>query len=92
MDEIQKDELISNMTENLPTLRRKLSVSQEELANMVGVSRSTLAAIEGKKRKMSWNTFLSLILVFTKNKETDKLLNVMEIYTDKFNEFIKNRI
>ena len=38
---------------------------------------------------MTWNTFLSLILVFTKNKDTDKLLNVMEIYTDDLNDFIK---
>ena len=63
---------------------------QDELAGMVGVSRSTLASIEGKKRNMTWNMFLSLLLVFTKNKETDKLLNAMEIYTDEFNEFIKN--
>ena len=39
---------------------------------------------------MTWNMFLSLLLVFTKNKETDKLLSAMEIYTDEFNEFIKN--
>lgn len=39
---------------------------------------------------MTWNTFLSLILIFTKNNETDKLLNVMEIYTDELNDYIKN--
>ena len=38
---------------------------------------------------MTWNMFLSLLLVFTKNKQTDKLLSAMEIYTDEFNEFIK---
>ena len=40
---------------------------------------------------MSWNTFLSLILIFTKNKDTDVLLNVLGIYTDELNEFIKNK-
>lgn len=90
MDEKQRNALINNMAENLPVLRKKLGMTQDELAGMVGVSRSTLASIEGKKRNMTWNMFLSLLLVFTKNKETDKLLSAMEIYTDEFNEFIKN--
>ena len=78
------------MTDNLPTLRKKLNLSQEELSELIGVSRSTIAVIEGRKKVMSWNMFLSLLMVFTKNKETDKLLNVLEIYTDEFNNFIKN--
>ena len=91
MDDEQRKTLIGNMTDNLPTLRKKLNLSQEELASLIGVSRSTMACIENRKRKMSWNTFLSLILIFTKNKETDKLLNVMEIYTDELNDLIKKR-
>lgn len=79
------------MTDNLPTLRIKLNLSQEDLGGKIGVSRSTVAAIENKKREMSWNTFLSLILIFTKNKDTDVLLNVLGIYTDELNEFIKNK-
>lgn len=90
MNTEQKKTLIENMTDNLPTLRKKLNLSQEDLGSMIGVSRSTVAAIENKKREMSWNTFLSLVLVFTKNKDTDVLLNVLSIYTDEFNDFIKH--
>jgi len=90
MNEQQRNALITNMADNLPVLRKKLGITQEELAEMIGVSRSTLASIEGKKRNMTWNMFLSLLMVFTKNKETDKLLNAMDIYTDEFNQFIKN--
>ena len=86
---INKDELIKNMTENLPVLRAKLGITQEDLAEKIGISRSTIVSIENKKREMTWNTFLSLILVFTKNEETNKLLNVMEIYTDELHDFIK---
>lgn len=89
MDEKQKNVLIENMVTNLPTLRAKLGVSQTELSTKIGMSRSTIAAIENRKRNMTWNVFLSLILIFTKNKETDKLLSVMEIYTDELNTFIK---
>lgn len=90
MDVKQKELLIKNMTDNLPTLRKKLGISQEELSEKIGVSRSTIAGIENKKRAMSWNMFLSLLLIFIKNEDTDKLLNVMGIYTDELNAFIKN--
>ena len=89
MNTNQKELLIKNMTENLPTLRKRLGISQEELSEKVGVSRSTIAGIENKKRSMSWNMFLSLLLTFIKNEDTDRLLNVMGIYTDELNAFIK---
>ena len=89
MNEKEKKLLVDNMTENLPMLRKKLEITQEELANLIGVSRSTIMAIENQKREMTWNMFLSLVLIFTKNKDTDMLLNVLEIYTDKLNDFIK---
>lgn len=82
---------MKNMTDNLPTLRCKLGVSQEKLAELVGTSRSTLSNVENHRHPMQWNLFISLLLIFTKNKETDKLLVPMEIYTDELNDLIKNR-
>ncbi|MBP3381705.1 MAG: helix-turn-helix transcriptional regulator [Clostridia bacterium] len=79
------------MTANLPTLRTALGLTQEELADKIGVSRGTVIAIETGKRDMTWNTFLSLVLLFTKNEATDRLLQVLEIYTDDLNAFIKLR-
>ena len=35
---INKDELIKNMTENLPVLRAKLGITQEDLAEKIGIS------------------------------------------------------
>lgn len=90
MDEM-KDVLIERMTENLPVLRKKANLTQSDIAELIGVSKFTILSIEKKQRKMSWNTFLSLMLVFTKNKETDKMLTLFEIYTDEFNDFIKMR-
>jgi DNA-binding XRE family transcriptional regulator len=77
------------MTDNLPMLRKRVGLTQEELAQKIGVSRGTIAAIENKKREMTWNTFLSLMLLFIKNENTNKLLNVLDIYTEDFNSFIR---
>lgn len=86
---IDRSELINNMTDNLPMLRKRVGLTQEELAQKIGVSRGTIAAIENKKREMTWNTFLSLMLLFIKNENTNKLLNVLDIYTEDFNSFIR---
>ena len=88
---INKDLLVSNMTENLSMLRTRLGLTQEEIANKVGISRSTIFAIEKKKSKMTWTVFLALMLLFSKHEETNKLLNVLDIYTDEFDLFIKEK-
>lgn len=81
--------LIDRMVDNLPVLRKKLKLSQEALAQMLGSSRHTVMLIETKKREMTWNTFLSLILLFDKNEDTATLLRALEIYTDELDAYFK---
>lgn len=83
--------LIDKMTENLPVLRKKLKLSQENLAKFIGSSRYTVMLIETKKRRMTWNTFLSLVLLFDKNEETAILLRALEIYTDELDNMLKQQ-
>ena len=83
--------LIDKMTENLPVLRKKLKLSQENLAKFIGSSRYTVMLIETKKRRMTWNTFLCLVLLFDKNEETAVLLKALEIYTEDLDKMIKQQ-
>ena len=89
MTEESKKQLVANMADNLPMLRVRLGLTQSELAEVLGVSRHTIINIENKKREMTWNVFMALVLLFAKNKETEKLLGVLEIYTDEFHNFIR---
>ncbi len=84
----EREVLIERMTDNLPVLRKKLRLSQEELAELIGSSRYTIVSIETRKRKMTWNTFLSLILLFDKNDETAILLRALDIYTKELDSMI----
>ena len=77
------------MTENLPVLRKKLKLSQEGLAQIIGTSRYTVMLIETRKRRMTWNTFLSLILLFDKNADTSVLLRVLDIYTEQLDGYLR---
>ncbi len=90
MREESKKKLIENMAGNLSVLRAKLNMTQEQLGLLIGVSRQTVIAIETKKRSMTWNTFLSLVFVFSKNRATADLMRVLNVYTDEFNDYIKD--
>lgn len=84
-----REQLIDKMADNLPVLRKKLKLTQEDLARIVGSSRSTVMEIETKKRKMTWTTFLSLVLLFDKNEDTAVLLRALDIYTDELDAYFK---
>ena len=78
----RKQELCRLLALNLPVLRAKANLSQDELADRLGFSRQTISTIEGKKREMQWSTFSALILFFLRNAEIRKLMIVMGIVDD----------
>lgn len=78
--------LIDILTENLPVLRAKIAITQEDLSEIVGISRQTYSAIETKKRRMSWNVFLSLIMFFTHNDKTAPIIESIGAFPDELME------
>ena len=80
LTETEKDRFIDMLTPHLPILRAQADISQEEIANLLGVSRQTYSAIERKVRRMSWNTYLSLVLFFDHNQNTHKMLRMLGIF------------
>lgn len=86
LEEQMKANCIENMTSNLSALRTMLHLSQAELAALIGVARSTVVYIENRQRKMTWSVFLSLLFLFTQNKETKELLRFFGIYPDEMQD------
>ena len=91
METERKDVLIGKLTVNLLVLRTMLHLSQSDFAKLLGMSRQQIVAIENKKRKMTWSTFLAAVLIFKSNEETNQLLSVFGIYTEDLEEFIKKK-
>ena len=85
-----KNLAINNMIDNLPALRAMCHYSQNDLAELIGLSRQTIAMIESRKRAMSWSVFLSLMFVFTQSEETNRLLIPLNIYTNELKDLYKN--
>ena len=79
---------VEKLSENLPVFRAKLGYTQQDLGDRIGVSRSTIALIENRKREMTWNTCLSLMYLFTHNEKTNQLLGVFGIITEELNSIL----
>lgn len=88
ISDIDKNKLISLLTEELPVLRAKVGLSQEDLSNIIGISRQTYSSIETGKRQMTWNTFLSLVLVFAFNEKTSAILEASGAVSPELKEVL----
>ena len=75
--------LIARLTYDLPVLRARLGISQEEMAEKIGISRQTYNSIETGKKEMPWTTFLALIAVFQNNTETLRMLRMIDGIEDE---------
>lgn len=80
LTQTQKEDYIEKLTSKLTALRAHANISQEDLSNIIGVSRQTFYAIETRKRRMSWNTYMSLILFFDVVEETSQMLRELDVY------------
>ncbi len=88
MQEETKKVLIDQLANNLVVIRAKLGITQAELADIAGISRQTVLALEKKQRQMTWNTFLSLLFIFSMNNESKDLIKMLDIMTDELMEYI----
>ena len=71
----EKDSFIAMLTPNLTVLRTKAEISQEELANLIGVSRQIYNSYENDPSKCE------LDLIF-------KILNSLEVTDQEFDDFL----
>lgn len=84
-----KETLVSDLTETLPVLRASIGISQDDIAKYIGVSRQTYCAMEQKKRMMSWNSFMSLVLFFYANDKSKKVLESKKKFLDNVYSFLQ---
>lgn len=89
MTEEKRQEYIQRMVENLPVLRAKRKLRQTDLAELIGVSNYSISGMEKGQRKMTWNTFMSLLPVFLSCPETAELLRIFGIYTPELEGLLK---
>lgn len=85
-----KEELIEIMRNELPVLRARLGISQERVAEIIGISRQTYNAIETGKREMTWPIFLSMVAFFQNNEQTDQMLRQIDEFEEKMRRVLNS--
>lgn len=86
--DIDKEKYIERLIDELPVLRAKIGLSQAELGEIVGLSRQTYSSIETKKRNMSWNTFMALMMFFSVNESTSEYVASSGLITSELIEVL----
>lgn len=56
----ERQQLIGNLVERLPMIRKKVRLSQDDLGSMVGKSRQKISDIERHSAPMGWDTYLAM--------------------------------
>lgn len=78
--------LIEKLSDELVALRAKSGLSQEELSNILGISRQSYGAFELKKKEMTWRTCFSLIMYFEYNPKTQDMLHALGLFPAELSE------
>ena len=62
------------LVNDLPVLRARIGISQEDVAAKIGVSRHTYNSYEAKKRPIPWSVCIALITFFNSNSKTREMM------------------
>ncbi|MEQ3156084.1 helix-turn-helix transcriptional regulator [Agathobacter rectalis] len=85
-----KHDLMEQFRNELPVLRARVRVSQEIIAEKIGISRQTYSGIETGKREMTWTTFLALLAFFQNNEQTKPMIDQINGFSDSMTKVMES--
>ncbi|MBQ6458201.1 MAG: helix-turn-helix domain-containing protein [Exiguobacterium sp.] len=65
---MQKSEFIGQVSRKMKLIRIESQYSQEEMANLLGISKKTLIQIEKERNEASWSTIVTLCALFNESE------------------------
>lgn len=86
MDKIDREKVIDKFIYELPVLRARIDMTQDEISEIVGLSRQTYSSLETRKRKMTWSNYIALLFVFYYNPITREAIEFAGLFPDELKE------
>ena len=80
----KQQEMINQLVQKLPHIRKEMKISQTEFGKKVGLSRQTISSIERGSVTLSWNNYLAIMIFIMANRERCKTL-----YKDDSKELVE---
>ena len=82
-DQINREKLVEKFVYELPILRARIDMTQDEISEIAGLSRQTYSALERRKRKMTWSNYMSLLFVYYFNPATREAVESAGVFPDE---------
>ncbi len=83
MSNVNKDKLMEKFVYQLPILRAVLDMSQDDVGEIVGLSRQTYSSIETGRRKMTWSNYMALLFFFYFNPATKDVVEHSGVFPEE---------
>ncbi|MBQ9986618.1 MAG: helix-turn-helix domain-containing protein [Oscillospiraceae bacterium] len=88
----KREELFKSCTEKLakelPVLRKMNNLTQQDLGDIIGVSRQTIVNIESGKSAMKWSVFLAILFICSLDYQTSEYLKCINIPYAELKEWL----
>lgn len=84
----EQKELVERLTKILRPLRKKLGLTQGEVADIVGMARNTYNEVELKQRELTWRYFLALLLFYNSNSSTHEIIQNAGVFSPELKRWL----
>jgi DNA-binding XRE family transcriptional regulator len=79
---ITRDEIIEKVSRNFIDIRKELKLRQEDMANILGISKNTIVNVENSGKSFSWSVVMCVVLLFSSTQIIKDILgqrNAIEV-------------
>ena len=83
LERLDRQALMSRMTEELPEIQESLGIGFEDLAEKTGIDPDNLKASEAGKRCLVWSEFMSILFVLWRNDVGKGLVESKGLFPDE---------
>lgn len=87
-NQIDKEKLIDKFIYELPILRARIGMTQDEISEIIGLSRQTYSSFETRKRKMTWSNYMSILFVFYFNPATREAVENAGVFPEELKKIM----
>ena len=87
----EKQQMCRELAAHLPKLRDVLTVSQDELAKLCGLSRTRISQIETGSAEMSWVQLMSVMMLINVDYDAKQYFFASRLFGPRFLQFLQRK-
>jgi len=72
---ISRNELIDKISKEFINIRKEAKLTQDDIANILGISKNTIVSVEKNGKPLSWAVVMATVLLFSQTTPIMDILN-----------------